>query len=128
MGNWQRLANRRQVGSYTGLCGGVSGSGPTTHLLPITKHGNVRLRTALIELAWRLVVRQRQCKLVQRWWPVFGNPKPQSREKKAIVALARQMAVDLWRWRTGRVTAQTLGWKMAGPSSRLPGHRVPLNP
>jgi hypothetical protein len=29
--------------------------------------------------------------------------------KKAIVALARQLAVDLWRIRTGRLSAQQLG-------------------
>ena len=29
--------------------------------------------------------------------------------KKAIVAVARQLAVDLWRIRTGRVEAATLG-------------------
>jgi len=113
VGDWHRFDNRRQVGSYTGLCGGVSGSGPTTHLLPITKHGNVRLRTALIELAWRLVLWQPQCSLVQKWWPVLGNPKAtKAARKKAIVAMARQMAVDLWRWRTGRRKPQDLGWVM----------------
>jgi transposase len=113
--DWSRFKNRRQVGSYTGLCGGVSGSGPTTHLLPITKHGNVRLRTALIELAWRLVIWQPDSVLVKKWWRVFGNPKAtKAAKKKAIVAIARQLAVDLWRWRTGRVKPDALGWKMAG--------------
>ena len=115
VGSWDRFTNRRQVGSYTGLCGGVSASGNTRHLLPITKHGNVRLRTALIELAWRLVLWQRDCKLVQKWWHVVGNPKAsKAAKKKAIVAMARQMAVDLWRWRTGRVQPQALGWTMLG--------------
>src|ERR1019366_3292023 len=27
VGDWTRFANRRQVGSYTGLCGGISASG-----------------------------------------------------------------------------------------------------
>lgn len=113
IGDWHRFTNRRQVGSYTGLCGGVSASGRSTHLLPITKHGNVRLRTALVELAWRLVVWQRDSALVKKWWGVFGNPKAtKAARKKAIVALARQMAVDLWRWRTGRVQPATLGWTM----------------
>ena len=115
VGQWDRFANRRQVGSYTGLCGGVSASGRTTHLLPITKHGNVRLRTALIELAWRLGLWQRDCKLVKKWWHVLGNVKAsQAAKKKAIVAMARQMAVDLWRWRTGRVKPEDLGWTMVG--------------
>ena len=34
------------------------------------------------------------------------------RRKQAIVALARQLFIDLWRWRTGRATAQKLGWQM----------------
>lgn len=115
VGSWHRFRNRRQVGSYTGLCGGVSASGRTLHLLPITKHGNVRLRTALIELAWRLVLWQRDCVLVKKWRHVFDNPKAtRAAKKKAIVAIARQMAVDLWRWCTGRVQPETLGWKMLG--------------
>jgi transposase len=118
IGDWQRFTNRRQVGSYTGLCGGVSASGKSTHLLPITKHGNVRLRTALIELAWRLVVWQRDSALVKKWWGVFGNPKAtKAAKKKAVVAVARQMAVDLWRWRTGRIKPQTLGWVMVGAAA-----------
>jgi transposase len=115
VGDWNRFDNRRQVGSYTGLCGGVSSSGNSHRLLSITKHGNVRLRTALVEMAWRLVVWQRDCKLVRKWWPVVGNPKAtRAARKKAVVAIARQLAVDVWRWRTGRVTPQDLGWQMIG--------------
>lgn len=115
VGDWDRFTNRRQVGSYTGLCGGVSASGKSLQMLAITKHGNVRLRTALVELAWRLVVWQRDSALVKKWWHIFGNPKAtKAAKKKAIVALARQMAVDLWRWRTGRVKPETLGWTMVG--------------
>jgi transposase len=115
VGDWNRFDHRRQVGSYTGLCGGVSASGNSHQLLPITKHGNVRLRTALVELAWRLVVWQRECTLVKKWGHVFGNPKAtKAAKKKAIVAMARQMAVDLWRWRTGRVKPTVFGWTMVG--------------
>lgn len=118
IGDWQRFTNRRQVGSYTGLCGGVSASGKSTPLLPITKHGNVRRRTALIELAWRLVVWQRDSALVKKWWGVVGNPKAtKAAKKKAVVAVARQMAVDLWRWRTGRIQPQTLGWVRVGAAA-----------
>jgi len=30
--------------------------------------------------------------------------------KKAVVGLARQLAIDLWRWRTGRTNLGELGW------------------
>jgi transposase len=115
VGDWGRFDNRRQVGSYTGLCGGVSSSGNSHRLLSITKHGNVRLRTALVEMAWRLVLWQPDCKLVRKWRPVVGNPKAtRAARKKAVVAIARQLAVDIWRWRTGRVKPEDLGWQMMG--------------
>jgi transposase len=115
VGDWNRFANRRQVGSYTGLCGGISASGNRRQLRSITKHGNVRLRTALVELAWRMALWQRDCVLVTKWRTALFDPKTtRSRRKKAIVAIARQLAVDLWRWRTGRVQPAALGWQMTG--------------
>ena len=40
VGSWSRFNNRRQVGSLSGLCGGVSSSGQSHVDLCITKHGN----------------------------------------------------------------------------------------
>ena len=115
VGDWNRFTNRRQVGSYTGLCGGVSSSGNSHRLLPITKHGNVRLRTAMVELAWRMVVWQPHCKLVKKWMGALCSVRAtKAARKKAVVAIARQLAVDLWRWRTGRTQPADLGWLMVG--------------
>ncbi|HWI60038.1 MAG TPA: transposase [Bacillota bacterium] len=115
--SWKRFANRKQPGSYAGLTGGVSASGNYQCDLSITKAGNARLRALLIELAWRMVYYQPQCTLVQRWATVMLNPKAHARaRKKAIVAMARQLFVDLWRWQTGRVTPEQLGWKMWEPA------------
>jgi transposase len=80
IGDGHRFTNRRQVGSYPGLCGGVSASGRSPPLLPITKHGHVRLRPALVELAWRLVVWQRNSALVKKWG---GLGQPQGDEGRA---------------------------------------------
>ena len=114
VGQWSRFNNRRQVASYTGLCGGVSSSGKMQRLLPITKHGNVRLRTALIELAWRWVQWQPQSVLVRKWSRVFCEPgATRAARKKAIVAIARQLAIDLWRWDTGKIKPSDLGWIMS---------------
>jgi transposase len=111
--DWSRFQNRKQIGSYTGLCGGVSSSGQSHCDLSITKAGNARVRWSLIELAWRMVLYQPQSKAVQRWKHVLLNPQAAARQKKrALVALARQLAVDLWRWQTGKVTPEQLGWVM----------------
>ena len=53
--DWHRFQNRRQVSSYTGLCPGEYSSGGKRVVGAVTKHGNPRLRCALVELAWRLV-------------------------------------------------------------------------
>ena len=110
--DWKRFANRRQVASLTGMCPGVRASGLKTRSGPITKHGNRRLRTALIELAWRCVRFQPDYAPLQRWRPVLLNTKATSAaKKKAIVAVGRRLAIDLWRIHTGRSTAQKLKLK-----------------
>jgi len=110
---WDRFQNRRQVGSYAGLCGGVSASGQSTAELSITKAGNRRLRTDLVELAWRTLLYQPNYYLVKKWKAVLLNPKAHARaRKRAIIAFARQLLIDLWRWKTGKRTPEQLGWVM----------------
>src|SRR6058998_148944 len=111
IGDWRRFNNRRQVGSYTGLCPGEYSSGNTRLQSCVTKHGNPRLRAALVELAWRLVRFQPNYKPIFKWRRLLakGAFATGAARKKAIVAVARQLAVDLWRVRTGRCKAQALG-------------------
>src|SRR5438477_1025027 len=111
IGSWTRFKNRRQVGSYTGLCPGEYSSGNTRVQSCVTKHGNPRLRAALVETAWRLVRFQPNYKPVLKWRKILakGALATGAARKKAIVAVARQFAVDLWRIRTGRVSAEKLG-------------------
>jgi transposase len=111
IGDWNRFNNRRQVGSYTGLCPGEYSSGNTRLQSCVTKHGNPRLRAALVELAWRLVRFQPSYKPVLKWRAILakGALATGAARKKAIVAVARQLAVDLWRIKTGRLRGEELG-------------------
>ena len=113
--NYQRFHNRRNVGGFTGLCGAVSSSGPYHLDLSINKAGSPYLRTLLIELAWRMVYWQPQYKGLKPWRRLVqaGASHHKSHRKRAVVAIARQLAVDLWRWQTGRVTPEQLGWQMS---------------
>lgn len=115
MGDWNRFANRRQVASYTGLCPGEESSGDSRITLSIDKHGNPRVRAVLVELAWLLPRYQPDYKALARWKWVFDpdSKTPAAMRKKAVVALSRRLAVDLWRIRTGRATPQDLGLKLA---------------
>ncbi len=109
---WDRFKKRRSMGGYTGLCGGVSSSGPNHLDLSITKTGNSRFRRLLVELAWRVVVFQPDYPPVKKYRAILLGRAHARRKKQLIVALARQLAVDLWRWQTGSVTPQQLGWAM----------------
>ncbi len=111
--DWGRFANRRQVASYTGLCPSEDTSSHRRFQGSINKHGNRRLRPALIECMWRLTFFQPDYQAVKKWKPVLMNPKTgPARRKKAIVAMARIFAVDWWRVRTGRCRAEALGLKL----------------
>jgi transposase len=110
--DWSRFKNRRQVASLTGMCPGVHASGGKSRSGPITKHGNRRIRTALIELAWRCVRFQPEYPPLKKWQPVLLNSRSTgAQKKKAIVAVGRKLAIDLWRIHTGRSSAAKLGLK-----------------
>lgn len=112
--DWSQFKNRRQIGSYSGLTGGVAGSGEQHADLSITKAGNRRLSSCLVECAWRLLLKQPKYWLVKKWRSVLLNPKVHSRRRKrCIVAFARQLLVDIWKWKTGKLTPEKLGWAMS---------------
>ena len=78
----------------------------------VTKHGNPRVRAALVELAWRMVRFQPNYPPVKKRLPILarGAKATGAARKKAIVAVARQLAIDLWRLNTGRASAEQLGF------------------
>jgi len=110
--DWHRFKNRRQVASLTGMCPGVRASGGRSRSGSITKHGNRRIRTALTELAWRSVRFQPEYPPLKKWLPTLLNAKATgAAKKKAIVAVGRRLAIDLWRLNTRRATKEKLGLK-----------------
>ena len=113
--DWQRFSHRKAVGSYTGCCPSEHSSGGVQRFGHIDRHGNKQVRVLLVEAVWRLL----------RWQP-FWHARQKflqklkhgaSLKKKIAVALARQLAIDLWRWRTGRATAAELGWVIKSSAS-----------
>jgi transposase len=112
--NYARFATRRQVGGFTGLCGGVSASGDYHLDLSINKAGGARVRTLLIEAAWRMIYYQPNYTGLRTWKRLGATGASKRRRKIALVATGRQLMVDLWRWQTGRVRAEELGWIMSG--------------
>ena len=93
----RRFANRRAVGGYFGLTGTPYDSGQTQREQGISKAGNRRARALAIELAWLWLRYQPQSALSQWFLKRVGSQKGRVR-KIAIVALARQLMVALWRY------------------------------
>ena len=111
--DWGRFNNRKQVGSFTGLCPCEDTSAFRRFQGSINKHGNPRLRRLLIEAVWLLwQFNPTYCRF-QRWPQKTDSKKlSKARLKKLVVATARQFAVDWWRLRTGRISAEELGLVM----------------
>jgi len=112
--DWRRFKNRRAVSSYTGLCPGERSSGSKRVPGSVTKRGNPRLRAALVECAWRMVRFQPQYPPIKKRLALLckGSPATGASRKKSIVAVARRLAVDLWRLHTGRLSAEQLGFNI----------------
>jgi transposase len=106
--DWHRFQNRRQVASLTGMCPSVRASGGHRVQGAITKHGNPRIRRLLVELAWRVIRFQPHYPPVQKWRALLANKSSPGGRKKAVVAIGRRLAIDLWRLETGRCTLAQL--------------------
>lgn len=108
--DWSRFSNRRQVASYTGLCPGIRQSGARTRHGSINRHGNPAVRRALIELTWRMLLWQPQYPPLRH---LRASPPGSRHRRRAVVAAARRLAIDLWRLATHQTTAAALGLSAA---------------
>jgi transposase len=108
--NWHRFKHRKAIGSYTGCCPSEYSTGGVQRFGPIDRQGNKHVRVLLVEAVWRLLKWQPGWHARQKYLARLKHGA--SLKKKIAVALARQLAIDLWRWRTGRATAAELGWTL----------------
>ena len=113
--NWERFANRNQIGSYLGACPSEFSTGPNQKLGSIDRLGNRRMRTLLVEAVWRLKSWNGEWRGFKKFPHVFGAQAKirGATRKKAVVACARLLAIDLWRLQTGRTTLDNVGLKPA---------------
>lgn len=108
--DWKRFHGRKAIGSYTGCCPSEHSSGGVQRFGHIDRHGNKHVRVLLVEAVWRLLRYQPNWHARVKYLQKLKHGA--SLKKKIAVALARQLAIDLWRWRTGRATAAELGWTL----------------
>ncbi|MFZ5738743.1 MAG: IS110 family transposase [Pseudomonadota bacterium] len=95
------FANRRQVASYAGLAATPWRSGAVVHEQGLSKAGNPRLRTLMVQLAWLWLRHQPQSELA-KWFRARGERG----RKGLIVALARKLLVALWKYVAHGITIE----------------------
>jgi transposase len=112
--DWHFYSNRRKIACLGGMVPSEWSTGEKERRGSITKVGVPAIRRIIVEMVWRIILFQPQYKPVQKWQDVLRGSNP-ALKKKAVVAIGRQLMVDLWRLETGRVTAQELNLVMVEP-------------
>jgi transposase len=94
---YRKFRNRRGVGQSIGLAPSPFRSGDMARDQGIAKAGNSRARKAMIQLSWLWLIHQADSALAQWFRQRVGDQKGRVR-RIAIVAMARKLAVALWRY------------------------------
>ena len=101
-GLFRTFANRRQVAAYAGLAPTPWKSGSVDREQGVSKAGNPRLRTTMIQLAW-LWLRHQPGSALSLWFQDRVRRNGGRLKKPMIVALARKLLIALWKYATAGV-------------------------
>jgi transposase len=104
-GLYRSFSNRKQVAAYAGLAPTPWQSGSVDREQGVSKAGNPRLRTTLIQLAWLWLRHQPQSTLTL-WFKERVSRNGGRLKKTTIVALARKLLVALWKYVTAGVVIE----------------------
>jgi transposase len=94
---YRSFANRRQLASYVGIAPMPYQSGGVDRDRSISRAGNPRARTTLIQLAWLWLRYQPDSALAIWFRERVGTLQGRTR-RIAIVAMARKLLIALWRY------------------------------
>jgi transposase len=93
----RKFDNRRQVAAYAGLVPTPWQSGQINCEQGVSKSGNPRLRSTLVQVAW-LWVRHQPNSALSQWFRARVIQNGGRYKKTAIIALARKLLVALWKY------------------------------
>jgi len=95
--SWRDFRNRREVGALAGLTATPYRSGASGREQGISKAGNSHIRAMSIEIAWSWLRYQPDSQLSRWYQKRFGQGNRRLR-RIGIVALARRLLIELWRY------------------------------
>ena len=104
-GLFRHFDNRRQLAAYAGLAPTPWKSGSIDHEQGVSKAGNPRLRTTMIQLAW-LWLRHQPASALSLWFHERVQRLGGRMRKTTIVALARKLLVALWKYTSAGVVIE----------------------
>lgn len=110
-GLFRHFDNRRQVAAYAGLAPTPWQSGSVDREQGVSKSGNPRLRTTMLQLAW-LWLRHQPDSALSRWFHQRVGMNVRIR-KVMITALARKLLVAFWRYATAGIVIEGATMKPA---------------
>ena len=111
-GLFRHFDNRRQIASFAGLAPTPWRSGSVDREQGVSKAGNPRLRSTLIQLAW-LWLRHQPQSVLALWFEERVRRNGGRLKKTTIVALARKLLVALWKYVTAGVVIEGVVMKAA---------------
>jgi len=111
-GLFKHFDNRRQVAAYAGLAPTPWQSGQVSREQGVSKAGNPRLRTTMVQLAWLWLRNQPESKLTL-WFYDRVKRNGDRLKKTTIVALARKLLVALWKYTSSGVVIEGAVMKTA---------------
>jgi transposase len=94
---YRQFANQRQVGSFLGLTPSPYDSGEEERCQGISRAGSGHARAVMIEAAWLWIKHQPKSALT-RWFVERTAGQSKRVRKIMIVAVARKLAIALWRY------------------------------
>ncbi len=94
---WRNFRNRKEVGAFLGLTPTPYDSGASRREQGISKTGRGRMRGLSIQISWGWLRFQPQSKLSRWYMKRFAGGGSRMR-KIGIVAVARKLLIDLWRY------------------------------
>ena len=94
---YRSFDNRRQIASYVGITPMPYQSGGIDRDRRISRAGNPRARTTMIQLAW-LWLRYQPGSELARWFRERVGTLAGRTRRIAIVAMARKLLIALWRY------------------------------
>lgn len=101
-GFYRHFDNRRQIAAYAGLAPTPWQSGSIDRDQGVSKAGNPRLRTTMIQVAW-LWLRHQPDSALSDWFRQRAASSGAAQRKKIVVALARKLLVALWKYVTAGI-------------------------